>query len=693
MYATTPRCLVRNRCIAVSPSCIRSLSSLATRSTQHHISYPSTPHRPRTSRQQPPTLAALTRADAAGSPAISTTSNGKNRRCYATKNAKTKAPRSVAVLGGGLTGLSTAWYLTRFLPDAKITIYEASNRLGGWIDSEQVEVTTPEGEKGTVCFQRGARLIKLNASSPKRSSPVRYDDLVFIDLVQKLNLMEDLQLQRVKNDTLDSYVYYPDHLVRMPRPPSRDAGLFGQIHWAIETFMHLLREPVFDGAIPAVIGSLKSQESPALQAAMANCRHPDHDVSIGDFFEAQWGDERMINNLLSAMVHGIFGGDIWKLSLASSPFIHRTPMVEPIPLTQAWVRPEEVELAQQILRDEKTFQLAQKLPGGADVWFKDGLSVMTDALVRDLKANRNVTIKLGDPVTSVRYHEKTDSVVIRSPSQKRDISYEKAISTIFAKSLAGLCDHQLPSLEKSTATTIRVVNLWYPYPNLNAPNQGFGYLLPQSLKFEENPEFVLGVMFDSDREWRPDHKDPSKVLNTGKDTIHGTKLTVMMGGHYWDELPEECLPDAATAIEAAKKAVARHMGWPESFNDHVVASTKLCRDCIPQHLVGHAKNMMSARHELEWAFKGKLAVAGPSYQPPGVSGSLRAAYDIARYQAHGHKQQKAWDVGDTGLSRFGPPVWKVMDRVMFPLKFKSGAYVTKDGKLMPREELQGLQER
>lgn len=86
-------------------------------------------------------------------------------------------PKHVAVLGGGLTGLTTAWYLTKFIPDVKVTIYEGSGRYGGWIDSERVEVTAADGTKGTVVFERGARLVQ-----PKTSLQ-SWDDVPFYEMV------------------------------------------------------------------------------------------------------------------------------------------------------------------------------------------------------------------------------------------------------------------------------------------------------------------------------------------------------------------------------------------------------------------------------------------------------------------------------------------------------------------------------
>lgn len=97
-------------------------------------------------------------------------------RSYATIS-NSEPPKDIAVLGGGLTGLTTAYYLTRFHPEAKITLYESGDRLGGWIDTEQVEVKNSEGEDVTISFERGARAV-----SPQ-SALTRWEDFVLYDMV------------------------------------------------------------------------------------------------------------------------------------------------------------------------------------------------------------------------------------------------------------------------------------------------------------------------------------------------------------------------------------------------------------------------------------------------------------------------------------------------------------------------------
>ncbi len=65
--------------------------------------------------------------------------------------------KDVAVLGGGITGLATAFYASQQLPDAKITLYESSSRLGGWLESKYIDVGN-----GQVVFEQGPRNLRPN---------------------------------------------------------------------------------------------------------------------------------------------------------------------------------------------------------------------------------------------------------------------------------------------------------------------------------------------------------------------------------------------------------------------------------------------------------------------------------------------------------------------------------------------------
>ncbi len=54
----------------------------------------------------------------------------------------------ILILGGGISGLSAARRLSQFYPRAEITLLEKTNRLGGWIESE---------DSGDFLFEKGPR--------------------------------------------------------------------------------------------------------------------------------------------------------------------------------------------------------------------------------------------------------------------------------------------------------------------------------------------------------------------------------------------------------------------------------------------------------------------------------------------------------------------------------------------------------
>lgn len=76
--------------------------------------------------------------------------------------------KDVAILGGGITGLACAYYLSRGLPNIKITLLEGTSRLGGWLKTETVNVGN-----GNIIFEQGPR--SLRAAFP--------NGLVTLDLV------------------------------------------------------------------------------------------------------------------------------------------------------------------------------------------------------------------------------------------------------------------------------------------------------------------------------------------------------------------------------------------------------------------------------------------------------------------------------------------------------------------------------
>ncbi len=67
----------------------------------------------------------------------------------------------IAILGGGISGLSAAWYAKKRYPHARIQLFEQSNRLGGVVDSGVFHGLLYEKGPRTFVFSRSSHLLEL----------------------------------------------------------------------------------------------------------------------------------------------------------------------------------------------------------------------------------------------------------------------------------------------------------------------------------------------------------------------------------------------------------------------------------------------------------------------------------------------------------------------------------------------------
>lgn len=165
--------------------------------------------------------------------------------------------------------------------------------------------------------------------------------------------------------------------------------------------------------------------------------------------------------------------------------------------------------------------------------------------------------------------------------------------------------------------TVMTINLYYPNPNL-LPVEGFGYLIPRSIPFEQNPERGLGVIFDS-----------SAIK--GQDTVSGTKLTVMMGGHWWDGW--QSYPTEEEGLEMAKSMLARHLNITDEPTAHFV---NLAKDCIPQYTLGYQDRLAQFADKKSDEFKGRLRFVGSQFNGVGVNDCILGAWQVASEMKDGN---------------------------------------------------------
>lgn len=204
-----------------------------------------------------------------------------------------------------------------------------------------------------------------------------------------------------------------------------------------------------------------------------------------------------------------------------------------------------------------------------------------------------------------------------------DNQFTHVISTISGEKLNNIArdgkgQKVLSYFQFTPSVTVMVVNLFFSNPEI-LPVHGFGYLIPRSVPFTENPERALGVVFDSD-------------ATIGQDSIGGTKVTVMLGGHWWDQW--DTYPDEGEGASMAKAVLRRHLGISTEPDAIRVA---LQKDCIPQYTVGHQWRLSGGDSQLSRAFGGRLRIAGNSYTGVGLNDCIRAARECVKELACGVK--------------------------------------------------------
>jgi protoporphyrinogen/coproporphyrinogen III oxidase len=179
-----------------------------------------------------------------------------------------------------------------------------------------------------------------------------------------------------------------------------------------------------------------------------------------------------------------------------------------------------------------------------------------------------------------------------------------------------------PTLEPDYSVTVGTVTFWLPDPNLIS-YVGFGYLIPRTIPSHLNPHFALGVLFEHHA--TPEHDKNAKP---------GTRLTVMLGGHHWSSrsTSKSTPPEYSDAelVQMAKETLKIQLGVDMDAQQGVYAHAMLNKQCIPQHVVGHAERFGKAVQRVNDVFgPGRIHLAGTSWMGPGVSDCVEMAYQTA----------------------------------------------------------------
>jgi protoporphyrinogen/coproporphyrinogen III oxidase len=183
--------------------------------------------------------------------------------------------KKVIVVGGGITGLATAYYLYKEAKEKsiplEIKLIEASKRLGGVIETVH---------KNGCVIEKGPDSI----IARKKSG---------LELIEEMGLKDKV----ISNTAGKSYILVKGKLHTMPE------GSFMGIPTQVTPF-------AFSGLF-SPMGKIRAAGDFILPKGK-----PQDDQSLGRFFRRRLGDE-VVENLIEPLLAGIYAGDIDKLSLMS----------------------------------------------------------------------------------------------------------------------------------------------------------------------------------------------------------------------------------------------------------------------------------------------------------------------------------------------------------------------------------------
>ncbi|XP_014259931.1 protoporphyrinogen oxidase [Cimex lectularius] len=348
------------------------------------------------------------------------------------------------IIGGGISGLSAAYYLLKHSKKAVVT--EAGKAVGGWIQSVR-------DEKTGLIYEKGPRTLRIKGNVGANT----------------LSLIEEIGLgEKVRAITAD-------------RPSSKNKLIYvnGSLHYLPTEFSAFFKKvsPFSKPLITALLRDLFVKKVPK------------EDESVHSFVERRFGSE-IADYLTSSMLCGICAGNSKEISVKFlMPYLF--DLEQKYGSVGVGFIKETLNKKPKPKVEEFPGQLGKK--SKEENWVIFGLEGGLNTFPK--KLSEKVLEKGGDILL--------DSEVTKLTLNKNSVTYElngkidecgHVISSLPTTKLAPLLQHQHPWLSEQLSSieyvSVAVVNVAYKGHVLKY--NAFGYLIPPS---QELP--VLGAVFDS----------------------------------------------------------------------------------------------------------------------------------------------------------------------------------------------------
>ncbi|MFY0546320.1 protoporphyrinogen oxidase [Brevibacillus sp. H7] len=326
----------------------------------------------------------------------------------------------ISIIGGGITGLTAAYYLMRERDERKLpidfTLIEASDRLGGKIQT----------------WKHDGFVIELGPDSflERKASAAQ--------LVQDVGLQDDL----VRNNTGQAYILHKNRL--MPIPEGAVMGIPTRLM------------PFVTTSLISPLGKLRA----AADLVMPAGNHGE-DESVGHFFRRRLGDE-VIDHLIEPLLSGVYGGNIDQMSLLSTfpEFARLEQKYRSLILAMKSTRPESD-------RQEKKKGMFQTLKGGLQ-----SLVERVESLLPASSLLKKTMVERIDKNAAGYGLHLSNGQVLQTNAIILTVPHADA-----QKMLQPYVD--IPPLAGTTPTTVATVAMAYPAEQVKLHLEGTGFVVPR----------------------------------------------------------------------------------------------------------------------------------------------------------------------------------------------------------------------
>ncbi|CAL4105582.1 unnamed protein product, partial [Meganyctiphanes norvegica] len=351
---------------------------------------------------------------------------------------------SVVVLGGGVSGLSAAHYLKTSGLASRILVLEASDRLGGWVNSKRYE----DG----IIYEMGPRTLRVAYNAGANT----------LALAETLNLTE-----KIINV---SYGH--------PSTKNRMIQVEGKLH-------------KLPNSLPGILKKVPPFTKPLVMAALHDIRAKkvvNEDESLYSFVNRRFGSE-VAKYAIDPLARGVFAGNAKDLSVTSlARRMHEVEQKYGSVLKGFLKDRKNSEKPDPELMKSPLVQRARKEKWA--VWsLEGGLETLIESLEQS-NSRDGVEIRTNTEVKGIS--KNGNRLIIQTDNE--EFCADRVISCLPTCNLKSVIRNLSPELATLVGfipfATVAVVSLEYDGQVLQEP--AFGYLVPSS-----QPNKVLGVVFDT----------------------------------------------------------------------------------------------------------------------------------------------------------------------------------------------------